>query len=415
MAHLAQNLLLSLSATFGLLRPLAFLQTTVAETPSGSVVGHVYCADTNAPARFANVVLEPESVIRASGVDWPPSDTGHKDRGDTTTAISAALDGSFRFEGVKPGRYYLIANLPGYIYPLSQFAQGDLERPTSEVKDRIATLLEPVVVVTANHTTTASLRLVRGATISGTVTYDDGNPAIAATLHLLVRQRNSKWGEANLVLTGLRQWASFATRTDDRGHFRISGLIPGTYALDVSISTTNMTFSKLQLGGGSLQSSTRTGQTLHIYSANRLNQRDAAPIVVTASEDRADADIVIPLSHLHTVSGTLTAKRDGHTLNQGLAILLNPADKSEVQDDWVDADGSFSFSFISEGEYLLQVRGAADTELREGRSSDGTSVVLPVPVHRYSDFEQPLSVPGDLTGILAPAPELLATSSASAR
>jgi hypothetical protein len=150
---------------------------------------------------------------------------------------------------------------------------------------------------------------VRGATISGAVTYDDGNPAIAATLHLLVRQRNSKWGEANLVLTGLRQWASFATRTDDLGRFCISGLVPGTYALDVSISTTNMTFSKLQLGGGSLQSSTRTGQTLHIYSGNRLNQNDAAPIVVTASGDRADSDIVIPLSHLHTVSGTGAGSR----------------------------------------------------------------------------------------------------------
>ena len=272
MAYLAQSLFLSLSATFGLLRPLASLQTTVAETPGGSVVGYVYCADTNAPARFANVILEPESVIRASGVDWPPRDPAQTDRGDTTTAISAALDGSFRFEGVKPGRYYLIANLPGYIYPLSQFAQDDLQHPTPEVKDRIATLLEPVVIVTANHTTAASLRLVRGAAISGTVTYDDGNPAIAATLHLLVRQRNSKWGEADLVLTGLRQWASFATRTDDLGRFRISGLIPGTYALDVSISTTTMTFSKLQLGGGSLQYSARPGQTLHIYSGNRLGR-----------------------------------------------------------------------------------------------------------------------------------------------
>ena len=346
--------------------------------------------------------------------DWPPRDPAQTDRGDTSTAISAALDGSFRFEGVKPGRYYLIANLPGYIYPLSQFGQGDLERPTPEVKDRIATLLEPVVVVTSNHVTAASLRLVRGATISGTVTYDDGNPAIAATLHLLVRQRNSNWGEANLVLAGLRQWASFATRTDDRGLFRISGLVPGTYALDVSISTTNMTFSKLQLGGGSLQSSTRTGQTLHIYSGNRLNQNDAAPIVVTASEDRADADIVIPLSHLHTVSGTLTAKRDGHTLNQGFAILLNRADKSEVQDDWVDADGSFSFSFIPEGEYLLQIRHAADTELREGRSSDGTSVVLPVPVHR-SLISNNRSASRRLTGILVTVPELLAASSANAR
>jgi hypothetical protein len=415
MAHLAQSLFLSLSATFGLLRPLASLQTTVADTPSGSVVGYVYCADTNAPARFANVVLEPESVIRASGVDWPPRDAAQTDRGDTTTAISAALDGSFRFEGVKPGRYYLIAILPGYIYPLSQFAQDDLQRPTPEVKDRIAALLEPAVVVSANHTTAASLRLVRGATISGTVTYDDGNPAIAANLQLLVRQRNSKWGEANLVLAVLRQWGSFAIRTDDRGRFRISGLIPGTYALDVSISTTNMTFSKMQLGGASLQSSSRTGQTLHVYSGNRLNQKEASPIVITASEDRADADIVIPLSHLHTVSGTLIARRDGHALNQGRAILLYRADKSEVQGDWVQADGSFSFSYIPEGEYLLQIRHAADTELREGRSSDGTSVVLPVPVHRYSDFEQPLSVPGDLSGILASAPELLATSSANAK
>src|ERR1700751_1201789 len=133
MPYRAQSLFLSLSVTFGLLKPLLSQQTTVAETPRGSVVGQVYCADTNAPARFANVVLEPESVIRGSGVDWPPRDTAQTDRGDTTTAISAALDGSFRFEGVKPGRYYLIASLPGYIYPLSQFGQDDLERPTPEV------------------------------------------------------------------------------------------------------------------------------------------------------------------------------------------------------------------------------------------------------------------------------------------
>jgi hypothetical protein len=221
-------------------------------------------------------------------------------------------------------------------------------------------------------------------------------------------------GRGNLVLTALRQSAFFAIRTDDLGRFRISGLTPGTYALDVSISTTNMTFSNLRLGGAS-QYSSRTGQTLHIYSGNRLNQKDAAPIVITAGEDRADADIVIPLSHLHTVSGTLTAKSDGHALNQGRAILLNRADKSEVQDDWVDADESFSLSFIPEGEYLLQIRHAADTELREGRSSDGTSVVLPVPVHRYSNFEQPFSVPGDLTGILVSVPELPAMSSANAR
>ncbi len=413
MPYLAQSMLLSLSATFGLLSPLAALQT-IAEAPTGSVVGHVYCADTSGPARFANVVLEPESVIRESGVDLPRPDTAKTDLGDTTTAISAALDGSFRFEGVKPGRYYLIAYLPGYVYPLSQFGQDDLEHPTPEVKDRIATLLEPVVV-TANNTTAASLRLVRGATISGTITYDDGSPAIAANLHLLVRQRNSKWGEANFVLTGPRQWPSFRIRTDDRGRFRISGLIPGTYALDVSISTTTMTFSKLNLGGASQQYSSREGQSLHIYSGNRLNQKDAGSIVIRSSEDRADADIVIPLSHLHTVSGTLTAKRDGHTLNQGRAILLYRADKSEVQEDWVQADGSFLFFFIPEGEYLLQIRHAADTELREGRSSDGTSVVLPVPVHSYSDFEQPLSVPGNLTGVLVSVPELPATPSANAK
>jgi hypothetical protein len=68
-----------------------------------------------------------------------------------------------------------------------------------------------------------------------------------------------------------------------------------------------------------------------------------------------------------------------------------------------------------EGEYLLQIRHAADTELREGRSSDGTSDVLPVPVHTYSDFEQPLSVPGDLTGVVVSVPELPATSSVNAK
>jgi hypothetical protein len=54
---------------------------------------------------------------------------------------------------------------------------------------------------------------------------------------------------------------------------------------------------------------------LSVYSGNVFREKDAKPIEVTAGSERDGADITIPLLGLHSVSGTVTALADGHTIN----------------------------------------------------------------------------------------------------
>jgi len=59
------------------LRPLSVLlliplvasaqQTEKKRQPTTAVTGHVYCADTNAPARLASVMLEPVRAVEEAG------------------------------------------------------------------------------------------------------------------------------------------------------------------------------------------------------------------------------------------------------------------------------------------------------------------------------------------------------------
>jgi len=77
-----------------LLLPLFSLVATArsnsAKPATSTVTGHVYCADTNAPARMASVMLEPVRVVNEAGVV-----TGGSHSQITMTAVQTALDGTF--------------------------------------------------------------------------------------------------------------------------------------------------------------------------------------------------------------------------------------------------------------------------------------------------------------------------------
>ena len=72
-----------------------------------TVSGHVYCADTNAPARMASVILQPAGAIDALK---PGGDNHVSSHGES---VETLLDGSFTIQHVPPGTYYVIASEPG--------------------------------------------------------------------------------------------------------------------------------------------------------------------------------------------------------------------------------------------------------------------------------------------------------------
>ena len=84
-----------------------------------------------------------------------------------------------------------------------------------------------------------------------------------------------------------------------------------------------------------------------------------------AGEIAGGADIVIPLSGLHEVAGTITALADGHVLGRGTVRLLYADDREKARETSILDDGSFSLQYVAEGKYILAVSGAQDAEQKE--------------------------------------------------
>ena len=120
-------------------------------------------------------------------------------------------DGVFRFEGLPPGRYVLVAAKDGYV-------------STGAGAPRLGRL--GGVELVAGGTARVELTMVKGAVITGRVQTPEGEPAAGMSVQVLRFDKGGPLGERRLAPAGIP-----AVTTDDRGEYRIFGLSPGTYFL----------------------------------------------------------------------------------------------------------------------------------------------------------------------------------------
>lgn len=226
-----------------------FWQATEKQEANRTVTGHVFCEDTNAPARFARVMLEPVSDVsdavaqevrlhqrsaRASapGSQEPILTMPHPGK---TNSVQAGLDGSFTMKGVKPGVYYVMAEMSGYLSPLAGLSVEGRQHPTASVADLMAKALERVTVE-AGRTAVVNVGLERGAAVSGTVSFDDGSPAVGVRVKAQREKSDGNWETAEL--SAIDMFGSGIT-TNDLGQYRIAGLAAGHYVIEADLSLQN--------------------------------------------------------------------------------------------------------------------------------------------------------------------------------
>lgn len=370
-----------------------------AKSTGVTVSGHVFLQDTNGPARMATVMLEPTEFVDASRSDKK------LDKAVMTQSVQTVLDGSFTIPNVQPGAYYVVASAPGYISPLySLLAPSDESQKDGDVSKTPAALA-PRITVQANLPASVNVTLERGAAISGTVLYDDGSPASNLRIQLLVRNKDKWTTSPSMPFSEPIP----STLTDDRGHYRISGLPAGQYAVEARLSLQKWLYEVNE--HGNTMSTTSEVYSFPVYSANHIRMKDAEGISVTQGEDRGGADMEIPVSRLHTLRGNVIAAHDGHLVNGGRVQLLYSDDKSVLDSAEVTRDADFNFSFVPEGDYILRVSGAADMEYKEVANAH---FAMP-PTHtettvlrRYGEAEMPIHIAGDMTGVVISAPDLKA-------
>ncbi|MGO9775558.1 MAG: carboxypeptidase regulatory-like domain-containing protein [Terracidiphilus sp.] len=365
---------------------------------TSTVSGRVICGDTGHPARFAAVQLIPEKQQPTQTSDWAnvkdakdlaklmEKGMAQAQKGTGLSAVSA-IDGSFEMPKVPAGTYFVVAQLKGYLSPLDALTEEDRYKGGADAIKRIQAQSEKIVVQDAP--VRVDVRLERGGSINGVIRYDDGSPAVGVTPVRMVMQEDGKW-----KVDSFNPGAQQTNTTDDCGHYRISGLAKGKYAVKAELPT----MQSIRGLAGAFNSQYNVGDALVVYSGGAFREKDIKPIEIGAGEDVDGIDIAFPIDDLHVVSGTVTAKTDNHPVNAGWVSLNDPETKAMLRHTKIEEDGSFKFSYVPEGQYELKI-GAADTD-KSAPEGAYAQIFNPTILRKYQDANLPIEVKGDQTGLV---------------
>ena len=338
-------------------------------------------------------------------------------RGIRAEPVFADSQGRFFFANLPAATYSFQAAMPGYQAAATAAARA-------------------IPLADGERYTVARLKLVRLASLSGTVRDEVGDP-LTGTEVVLVR-RGIAFGRVQLQRIG-------QTRTDDRGLYRFSGLRPGEYlvcacgrdpipfdgVLLTTIASQPMQLAMLatralKLGSdvAGLDNTLRTYPPTFFPSSTTPAQADR--VTVTAGEERTSVDISVAAVPAARVAGTVTGASGPMTARW---IRLVPAGEETdaagvgvIPPMLVQPDGRFDFAGVPPGQYVLKVQhhptaegGGTFGPSGAALAFVGTRSVGPEPPTRVLDgppywAAQPITVSGaDITGLsilLRPGPRL---------
>ena len=287
---------------------------------------------------------------------------------DVGRATVTEDDGTFTFTRLPVGRYNVTAAKDSYI---SMSAGAD--RPA-----------RPGIGVEVKPGTTArlTLRLPKGAVITGMVRLPTGDPAPGMLVGALTERFNAATGERQL--TALPNATAAA---DDRGEYRIYGLTPGTYVVSAaprggatppgtevqvlsdaeirralsevkaqSIATRPGMIAPAPLAKPSAEAPPAGVTLTPIYFPGTASDKQAARLTLAAGEVRSGIDLDLAFVRASTIEGHVSAppgarvqislaNADGTAPNQNVRMSATPGD-----------DGRFTFRSLPPGHYAITAR-----------------------------------------------------------
>jgi len=383
------------------------------KAPRGIVTGTAYCADTNMPARRAAIILVP-----ASGADMPHM-----------LASTTDLEGRFTITGIPEGNYYVSSLLAGYLNPLSASKSNQVSSLSDEERKELESHVTKVTVI-GGETTSASIRLERAAEIDGTVLYDDGSPAIGLQIYLRQKSPSPQKPGEEKAYAGFLEYADQRSRvTDDHGHFRLLGLAPGEYLVNVQVPTPTATGNGTQVNLITMALESSSVGSLVVYYGDTMRASVAKTIKIEGGESFAGADITIPLQKLHTLRGRVILKRTGQPPPTATLRLLF-ADTRETARVGLAVNGEFTIPYVPEDSFVLQAMAQSDSlpnsDIGDGDAGLGIFWASDQDEQWTSVFDErgsqkpdgtaeiPLAVQNDMDAIVLEAPDPSASKSTSA-
>lgn len=268
------------------------------------------------------------------------------------TAVLSDAEGVFRFEGVEPGSYRLMADKPGFL--MTQYGARRVYSAGTVLK-----------LVAGQKLTGLILPVVPQAAMSGHILDEDGDPLGRAFVRVL-RAGYSR---------GKRQWIPAAgTSSDANGEFKTSSLAPGKYY--VVAQTSPMAF------GGTSTAANKPGQPeesyVETYYPSSLDQDGATAIDVLPGREIPSIDIRMRKARTYHVRGKVVGG-SAQNLSVRIAGRENSMGMMSSTMGRLKDDGSFDVPGVRPGSYnlilsnsmgMMQSLGMAPIEVANGDLND---------------------------------------------
>jgi Carboxypeptidase regulatory-like domain len=355
--------------------------------PTGRITGRVVAADNGRPLKRARVLV--------SSSDLPGGRAALTDE-----------SGVFDITELPAGRYTIQVSKTGFV-SLSYGQRRPLQAGT------------PLQLGNGQQLRGVDFQLPRGSAVAGRIFDEDGEPMPGVSVS--VSRYEYLQGDRRLVPAGSGQ-------TDDKGQYRIWGLMPGDYY--VSATARNLAsgafgrgfggrgFAAFGRGGvpGDADQPTSYAPT---YYPGVESVDQSKPIAVGLSQEVLDISFGLMLVRTSRVTGHATSA-DGTPATSGTVQLLADGSTSRGQigtryGGRIQWDGRFTISNVPPGRYVLQARsddgerplfGTLPMTVAGGETSDVGLVLAPGATITGTVSFPAGSTPPDLSQIRIAAPAL---------
>ena len=321
-------------------------QTAPPPAKPAAIRGRITAAETGRPLRRAQI------SIAGFGL-------GAGERRTTSTN----LRGEYELRDLPAGRYTISVTRSGYLaWEYGRRAPGE---PGKTLQVDEGAILEKI-----------DLAMPRAGIITGRVIDETGEPVPGVNVWIM--RSEFYRGRRKLVP------ATSSAQSDDTGHYRASGLQPGSYLAVAMLRET-------WVAGGEKKQVFGYAPTFFPSTATAA---EAQRVSLAAGKEASNIDIALVAMPAATISGT-AARADGTPLDAGSVSLQHnitgPSGSSfnSVGSARTDPDGSWRFRDVAPGEYEVSIsttnregiRETADTTvIVSGVDIDGVSLVAEGPV-----------------------------------
>jgi hypothetical protein len=338
----------------------------------GVITGQVVDALSGKPVSAAIVTVSGAGLTVRTVNPGGPGDARGFTLSSAVPRILTGGDGRFVFRDLPAGSFTITATKGGY----TDGASG---------RRVMGAPAQPVVLTAAQRTAEVALRIWKNGVIAGTIVDEAGEPVVGVQVRA-ARQT---------LTTGRRRFtpAGVSVTTDDRGIYRLSGLLPGEYLIAASpppLSANISTFidvartgrgsgemaalgipgsmngiqvgdAQMMLGRGGAIPPPPAGGRMQIYPPifypSALAPAQATAIALGSGEERTGVDLQLLPVPTARVTGTLVAPAGPAAR---VTVRLLPAGVDEIAPEalapvsFADASGAFAFAAVPQGQYSLR-------------------------------------------------------------